>query len=201
MALRPAGVGLSLLLSLLALISGCGGAETEGSSSEKAKELLVTVDELPPGAKIAKPFPEPCTPIPVLEEGKTEVDVTKPLEFESVVMREALGIFPDEDSATAAYEELTSPERAECIAGSIEELGSGESVEAEPPTSFDVAEEDSDQKFRSIGPGGSTSGVVDVVSLKSGACVATLIFISEGEAPSGVQEVSEAAAGHLPDDC
>jgi hypothetical protein len=198
MTTRLVGRALLLAAVLAALVSGCGSATAE---DKNAKESLVGLEDLPSGAKVAEPFPEPCTPIPILEDGKTEVAVTKPLEFESIVLREALGIFPTEEAATSAYEDLTSPERVECVGRAIEELGSGEGIEVQPPTSFEVAEQDSGQKYRSTGADGSTSGAVDVVSLRSGVCVATLIFISEEEEEEGIQTVTEAVADHLPDSC
>lgn len=188
-----------LLAAILAAIAtGCGSATAE---DKNAKESLVTLEDLPSGAKVAEPFPEPCGPIPTLEEGNTEVAATKPLGYGSVVMREVLGIFPKTELATSAYEELTSPERAECIQGALEELGRGERIEPAPPASFDIAEEDSDLLYRSFGSDGRLEGTVDAVSLRSGACVATLIFISEGKPQEGVEEVSEAAADLLPGNC
>jgi hypothetical protein len=196
MTLRPAWGVLMLIAALAPLISGCGSAAP--TEDKNVKVLLLTVGDLPSGGKIAEPFPEPCSPIPTLEAGESRVAATKPLEFDSVVMREVLGSFPTEDDATSRYEDLTSSERAECIAVSIEELGEGERVETEPPASFGIAEEDSSQQFRSIG---ANSGTVHVVSLKSGQCVATMIFIDEGEAAAGIRKVSKTAADLIPDDC
>lgn len=198
MKLRQVGGCLSLAAALAALLSGCGSTAAE---DKNAKALLVTLGDLPSGAKIAEPFPEPCGPIPTLEEGNTEVAATKPLGYGSVVMREVLGIFPKRELATSAYEELTSPERAECIRGALEELGPGERIELTPAASFEIADDDSDLLYRSFGSDGRLSGTVDAVSLRSGACLATLIFISEGKPQEGVEEVSEAAADLLPDDC
>lgn len=198
MTLRLWGGALLLTIGLVALVSGCGSATAEDKS---AKEMLVTLDDLPSGAQVAEPFPEPCGPIPTLEEGRTKVAVTKPLGYGPVVMREVLAIFPDTELATAAYEDLTSPERAECIRGALEELGPSERIEQEPPASFEVADDDSDLLYRSFGSDGRSSGTVDAVSLRSGSCVATLIFISEGKPQEGVEEVSGAAADLLPDDC
>jgi hypothetical protein len=70
-------------------------------------------------------------------------------------------------------------------------------------TSPDVAEEDWARRYLIINPTSNVQGSLDAVVLRSGVCIATLIFLARGEETeeSVVDEVTESAADRLPSSC
>ncbi len=198
----PLRAGVLVLVAVLAaLISGCGSAPAE---DKNAKQSLILLEDLPAGATVKEEFPEPCSPEPFLKEGGTKFAASGPLGFRSVEVKEAIGIFPDEEKATKAYDSLTSDERSECIGSAMEGFNPPEAtIETGPATSPDVADEDWARRYLVLDPSSSVEGSLDAVVLKSGVCVATLIFLARGEETeeSLVQEVTETAADRLPDSC
>jgi hypothetical protein len=201
MTLRPVGGVLVLGVMLAALISGCGSAPAE---DKNAKQSLILLEDLPPGSTVKEEFPEPCPPEPILQEGRTKFAATEPLGYREVEIKEAIGIFSDTETATEAYDSLTSEERSECIASAMKGFNPPEqTIETGPVTSPEVAEEDWATRYLVIDPSSNVQGSLDAVVLKSGVCVATLIFLARGEETeeSVVQEVTETAADRLPDSC
>lgn len=201
MTLRPAVRALLLAALLAALIAGCGSAPAE---DKNAKQSLIGLEDLPAGATPKEEFPEPCAPEPFLEEGKSKVAVSQPLGFKTVTVKEAIGIFPEEDQATKAYDGLTSAERSECIGKAMEGFNPPEDdVETGPVTSPEVVDDDWTRQYLLVDPSSSVSGSLDAVVLRSGVCVATVIFLTKETAieDGTVQEVTEAAADRLPGSC
>ena len=191
-----------LAVVLAAFISGCGSAPAE---DKNAKQSLILLEDLPAGAAVKEEFPEPCSPEPFLREGKkTKFAVSEPLGFKSVELKEAIGIFSNEEQAAKTYDSLTDSERSRCISSSMEGFNPPEeTIETGSATSPDVADEDWARRYLVIDPSSNVQGSLDAVVLRSGVCVATLIFLARGEETeeSLVQEVTESAADRLPDSC
>jgi hypothetical protein len=201
MTLQRAGRALLLAAALAACISGCGSASGE---DKNAKQSLIGLEDLPDGATMKEEFPEPCAPEPILEEGRSKIAVSKPLGFETTTVKEAIGIFPEEEKATKAYKELTSAERSECIGKAMQGFNPPEdNIETGSVSSFDTAEEDWTRQYLLIDPNSNVTGSLDVAALRSGSCVATLIFLTKSKQIEAgvVQEVTEAAADLLPGSC
>ncbi|MGB7685094.1 MAG: hypothetical protein WBL45_04850 [Solirubrobacterales bacterium] len=186
---------------LAASIAGCGSAPAE---DKNAKQSLILIEDLPAGSAVKEEFPEPCPPEPILRERTKKFAATDPMGYKEVEVKEAIGIFSDTDKATEVYDSLTSTERSECIASAMKGFNPPEeTIETGPVTSPDVAEEDWARRYSVINLSSETQGTLDAVALKSGVCVAALIFLARGEATeeSVVDEVTEAAADRLPDSC
>jgi hypothetical protein len=202
MTLRPVGGVLVLAAMLAALISGCGGSAP--AEDKNAQQSLIVFEDLPPGSFVKEEFPEPCSPEPYLREGKTKFAASDPLGFKEVELKEAIGIFSDEEKATKTYDSLTSAERSKCIGSALEGFNPPEeTIETGDATSPDVAEDDWARRYLIINPSSNVQGSLDAVVLRSGVCIATLIFLARGEETeeSVVDEVTESAADRLPDSC
>jgi len=198
---QPVGSALLLAAALAACVSGCGSAPAE---DKNAKQSLIVLEDLPDGATVKEEFPEPCAPEPILEEGRSKIAVSKPLGFETTTVKEAIGIFPEEEKASKAYEELTSAERSECIGKAMQGFNPPEdNIETGSVSSFDTSEEDWTRQYLVIDQNSSVKGSLDVAAFRSGSCVATLIFLTKDKQIEDgvVQEVSEAAADLLPGSC
>jgi hypothetical protein len=201
MTLRPVWGALVFAAMLAALILGCGSAPAE---DKNAKQSLIVLEDLPADSLVKEEFPEPCSPEPYLREGRTKFAVSDPLGFKEVELKEAVGIFPDEEKATKTYDSLTSAERSKCIGSAMEGFNPPEeTIETGKATSPDVTEEDWARRYLVINPSSTVQGSLDAVVLRSGVCVATLIFLARSEETeeSVVADVTESAADRLPDSC
>lgn len=202
MTLRVWGGAVLLAAVSAALISGCGSAPAE---DKNAKQSLITLQDLPTGATVKEEFPEPCAPEPILEEDKkAKVAASQPFGVKEAELKEAIGMFPGTEKAGDAYDELTSNRRSECIASAMKGFNPPEdTVEPGPVTSLDLADEDWTRQYLLLDPSSKVQGSLDAVTMRSGVCVATLIFLTEGgKTEDGlVQEVAETAADLLPDSC
>jgi hypothetical protein len=110
---------------------------------------------------------------------------------------EAVGIFDTSAGAAAAYEALNDPERIECIRNTILGATSAETVNVSKPEQLDVGDEGSVVHYSTGGTSGR-HGSTDVISVKAGQCVATLLVLVEGTVAS--EEVEQPAtdkAGEL----
>lgn len=170
------------------LISGCGDGESETvsaqeppnpSSSQSPASLLLDKSDLPPGPVKEEGLPEPCDPVLVLEEQGAEAAGSPLYKLTSKIVGEAVGIAPSEEKATAALEELQTPERLACIKTTIESFGPGEGVEVTIEEPEPIAEGDEGSMVRLLEVDAQSQPVnsTTIVSFRSGRCVATLLFI------------------------
>jgi hypothetical protein len=175
---------VSLLLALAALsaalVAGCGSARSE---DQGASGSLIDLKNLPAGAALKEEVPEPCGPLPILEGKKAQVAHSKSLGFGSVLVKEAIGIFLDTENAVSAYEGLTSLERDECIFGALESFGPPGRIEPDRGVPLDIASEDLVTRYLVVGGRSRPRGSIDVVALRSGACVIALLFCRKAKLP------------------
>jgi hypothetical protein len=164
-----------------------------------AAESLLGAGDLPPGATAGiSPATEPCGPLPILADGGAETGASPLFEFGQVRLKEAVGVFSGTGPAVAAFDALNTEQRRDCIHSALEELGDGPgSLVPLPPRRLGVADDDSLVRF--LEPGTESPHSVDVVSIRSGRCVASLIF--QASSTATVLKMSATAAGLLADAC
>lgn len=174
------------MVLLLLPIAGCGeGGETTSTAQDvqdPATSLLIQKSDLPTGSVRAEEIPDPCSPVPVLEQHYAEVASTPLFRMEDRSVAEVVGVMPSMGSAKQALAELQERERMLCIRTTIESFGprEGELVtigEFEP-----VAEghEGSMVELLEVDSASKPVNSTMVVSLRSGHCVATLLFLTQG---------------------
>jgi hypothetical protein len=201
----------------IAILPGCGDSEAETSGNRDttaesapaaepnlAAESLVGLPDLPNGATIKGRLPaEPCGPLPILKKAGAQTAKSKLFDFSGEKMTEVVGIFPKEEPAKAAYAALSSRKRFECIAGALQGFNPEQSaITVLRPRSLDVGDEDSLVRFLVEGSESSSRSHVDIASIRSGRCVATLIFLVEGGTRAGAApDVGRAAAKSLAGAC
>lgn len=199
-----------IVLTLLAFVcAGCGSGEPGTSTSSTASSLLITASDLPGAVTVQSGVPEVCGPVPIVRHNGGHVAVTKMFGLGATKIVEAVGVFAAPAAAETAYEELTSQERRECIAGAIEAFGSGQAVQAGTPTrllpsrSLSLGDESSIQRYPVGGAGQSSAGVTEVISMRSGRCVATALLLRRAAASSdfSVAALSGAAFRRLRGHC
>jgi hypothetical protein len=175
----------ALLLASLAGVLGCGSSENASVSVSRgpdADALIVGPRDLPDGAVAGESPPELCGPLPILEDKGTQTAISPMFAFGQKRVTEAVGVFGATRPATAAYEALNSQKRIECIRSAIESFGPGQgSVRTLPPRPLRIGNEDSLVRYRVLAPGSRLQSSVDVVAIRSGRCVAALLFAANGD--------------------
>lgn len=181
----------TLIAIMAALVGGCGGGESESAPGEAPSQpasprspasLLLDESDLPPGPVKAEALPEPCSPVDVLEGRSAEVAATPLYNLGARYVGEAVGIAPSEEDAVAAVEELLAPQRLSCIRSAIESFGPGEGmgVTVGRPEPVASGEEGSMVRLLEVDAQSNPVNATTIVSLRSGRCVATLLFVMQG---------------------
>ena len=199
-------IGVALLAAACA---GCGSSRPEASRSTPVGAVLLTRSDLPGGTTIQPSLPEECGPLPILRQNGGRAAATEMFGLGETRMEEAVGAFPDPSAAVAAYRELTSRERRACIAGAIESLAPGAAgggpvaPRGLPSRRLSYGDAASLQRYLVGGPSSSTASSMDVISIRSGRCVATFLLLSERPGAGGFTAtgLSRAASRRARDDC
>jgi len=160
---------------------------------------LIKAESLPAGAELTQGLPNtPCDPVDVLGRDGSEAAKSSMFILDETRVQEAVGIFASKGQAAGAYGALNAKSRLACIRDVISQrrnlsaeishsqgLGAGDRSEA---TLFNLRQPDTGERSS-----------VEVVSIRSGRSVASLIFFNETAGSPGpfVDEVVDAAAGLL----
>jgi hypothetical protein len=177
------------MVLLLLPIAGCGeGAETTATVREvqdPAAVLLIQEDDLPPGNVEAEAIPEPCSPIPVLEQQGAEVLATPLFRIGNSSAAEVVGVMPSEGRARQALTALKGRERMLCIRSTIENFGprEGDSVSIGAFKPVSAGDEGSMVHLLEVDSASQPVNSTTIVSLRSNRCVATMLFLREGGSP------------------
>lgn len=163
--------------AVVLLLSGCGASEPITVEQGALGQALVSIAELPPGAGVTEDPPEPCGPLPVLEERATDTAVSKMFVLGETRLKEAVGYFPAEQQAADAYGELIAKKRSECIRESLETFG-GVRVEIEALEPLGLSDSETLTRYVGTEPGNGEMAV-DVAAVKFGLCVAAVIVLQE----------------------
>lgn len=201
---------MALVCVWAAAVAGCGGSGSSaatdsslaGDTPSDPQSLLIQVKDLSGGSESEEEPPESCSPLFVLEGAGGATALSPLFTVNSTSVAEAVGIFDTPKEATEAYESLTEEERLNCIGEAIYEATSAKTVNYGKPERLDVGDGGSSVHYSAAdesGPRGST----DIVSMKSGPCVAALLVATEGTASSKpvAKEATEAASKLLVDGC
>ena len=206
------GTVLLLVAALVLLVAGCGSDDEAELSPRAANEGLITEKDLSGKVTSEESSPtEPCGPLPIFKENEAKKAITRlfptgPLVLEDRQMRlkEAVGAFEEEENAEAAYDELTAQERYDCIRQSSEASSTVEDkVEVSEPQSLGFGEEDAFVRFHEIDPQSPLPYALDVMTIRNGRCVASLIFLPREQEPSDAtaREVGKTVAERLETVC
>jgi hypothetical protein len=205
------GLARKVAVLLLLPIAGCGGAgdggstastvpATQGSTSaERAAEdpsddsaegsaetLLIKAGDLPGGEAKANSIPEPCSPIPLLEEQGAAVAGTPLLNLQGRSVAEVAGIFQSTAEARQALAELQEQERMACIQSTIESFRpAGHSVRIGKPEPVAAGDEGSTVRLVEMDPASNPVNFITIVSVRSGRCVATMLFLTKADGDAG----------------
>lgn len=201
----------ALLLCGLVLLTGCGGGD-EGSSGADASNpgsLLLIADELPEGSTTGETAPELCGPLPILQKNGGQTAISKTFVVDEAKVVEAVGVFETPADAKAAFAELNTRERFECIANAVQTLGGAASVRAAPPKSSGVGDDDTVMRFVAFDDGtagageSEPNGYSDIVAIRVGRCTASLLIgVESGDPPDVVsEETVQTVADRLSDVC
>lgn len=180
------------MVLLLLPIVGCGeGGETNTTTSnvreveDPAAALLIQEDDLPPGKVQAEAIPESCSPIPVLEQQGAEVIATPLFSIGDRSVAEVVGALPSAATAQQALAALKGRERMLCIRATIENFGprEGESVEIGEFQPVSAVDEGSMVHLLEVDSASQPLNSTTLVSLRSGRCVATMLFLRQGGGP------------------
>jgi len=188
MGLKPVR---KLTVLLLLPIAGCGGGEEATSTVQDAKDstttLLIQKGDLPPGKVKAESIPEPCSPIPLLEQQNAEVAGTPLLSLEDGSVAEVVGVVPSVGKARQALAELEDRKRMVCIRSTIVSFGpqEGEYVNIGQSEATGEGDEGSTVQISEVDSESKPINFTTVVSLRSGRCVATLLFLTQAGKPKG----------------
>jgi hypothetical protein len=204
----------ALLLSSLVLVAiGCGGGDEADSGAEASKpnSLLLVTSELPEGTTTGESAPEICGPLPVLQKNGGQTAISKTYVVDKVKVVEAVGVFDTPAEAKSAFNELNDKKRLECISGAIELFGGASSVDTTPLEPHDVGDDDAVVRYvafddDSAGNSGSESkpdGYSDIVTVRVGRCIASLLIGIEGGGPPDAvsEETAQTVADRLSDAC
>lgn len=177
--LKPAWPISILFLLTSLIVAGCSSSEGTADNQEFAVDaLLLDIPDLPDGARTDTSPPEVCGPLPVLQSHGAQTGISPMFAFSQVRMKEAVGVLDTPESATVAYNALNHQERLECIRTAIEGFArEQDSVERLSLRPLRVREEGSLVRYLVIAPDAGVQNFVDIVSLKSGRCAASLLFL------------------------
>lgn len=201
----------SLLSGLVIAVAGCGGGDGASSRADASQPetLLLTAAELPDGSTSGEIAPELCGPLPILQKSGGQAAISKTFVVDEAKVVEAVGVFETPADAKAAFAELNTRERFECIANAVQTLGGAASVRAAPPKSSGVGDDDTVMRFVAFddatADGGEPepNGFSDIVTVRVGRCVASLLIgVESGEPPDAVSdETVETVADRLSGAC
>lgn len=200
-----------LLGCLLLVAIGCGGGD-DGSSQADAsnpESLLLATSELPDGTTTGETAPELCGPLPVLQENGGQTAISKTFVVDEAKVVEAVGVFGTPANAKAAFADLNTRERIECIANAIQTLGGAASVKAAQPQSPGTGDDDTVVRFVAFDDGAAAggepepNGYSDIVTIRVGRCTASLLIgVEGGDPPDAVsEETVQTVADRLSDAC
>jgi hypothetical protein len=181
------------------MLTGCGASEPVTVEQGALVKALVSTRDLPPPAEPTEDLPEPCGPIPIIEERAAEAAVSRMFSLGKTQLKEAVGYFPTEKQATAAFDELASPERSECIRESIEKF-SGSEVEVETLEPLGLTDSESLSRYAASSDEG-VEQAVDIAAIKLGLCVAALIAFQEDDSAEVARELFDTSAQPAVDTC
>ncbi|HET7445095.1 MAG TPA: hypothetical protein VFJ57_10595 [Solirubrobacterales bacterium] len=185
-------VRCAFVASILAL-TGCGANELVTLEEGEIRTALIGTEDLPPGAEVTEDSPEPCGPIPILEDA-AEAAMTKTYGFGETRVKAAIGFYDTEREASKAFEELSSDGRRECIGDSIGRYSNSRNVVDEPLESLGVADTESLTRYLVNDPGSEAEQAVDTATLRFGLCVETIIQFQEDGSAEAARELFETAA-------
>lgn len=202
-----------MLLGGLVLVAiGCGADDeaASGADASKPNSLLLVTSDLPDGTTTGESPPELCGPLPVLEQNGGQTAVSKTFVVDEAKVVEAVGVFNTPAEAESAFEDLNDDKRIECIGGAIELFGGASSVDTNPTQSLGVGDDDAAVRFvafddESAGNGGKSEpdGYSDIVTVRVGRCIASLLIgVEGGDPPDAVsEETAQTVADRLADAC
>lgn len=200
----PRALPLALVCIWAAALTGCGGGGSSAPTSSAVdssdpQTLLLHAEDLSGGSDSGEAPPESCNPVPILERSDGATAITSVFVVGSTNVAEAVGVFDTPAKAAEALESLSGPERLNCIGEEIAEASSAKAVNYGNPKPLDVGDKGSRVHYLASSPRGST----DVISMKSGSCVAALLIGTEGATSSEpvAGEATEAAGNLLADGC
>lgn len=179
------GLARKLAVLLLLPIAGCGSGEGEVTSNS-ATPLLIQRRDLPPGEVLPEVPPKPCSPMPLLEQQDAVVDGTPLFRLENEdFVGEFVGVAPSTGNAQQALAELQDRQRMECIQSAIESFGlqEGDSVSIGEPKPRAEGDEGSMVQLTVADSASRPVNFATVISLRSGHCVGTLLFLTKGRSP------------------
>lgn len=202
---------LLLVLALALLVAGCGSDDS--LDPQAAAEAQITAKDLPGKVTVEESVPtEPCGPLPIFRKNEGKTAVTQLLGIgkeifgvgQQVRLKEAVGAFDDEENAEAAYDALVAQDRIDCLQKSIESGSTVQDpVKVSKPQSFGVGDEDSLTRFTEIDPENPLPYILDMGSIRSGQCVASVVFLVAERNPSYTAErkVAQTVADRLASVC
>lgn len=201
----------ALVSGVLLVLTGCGGGDEAGSEADASDpgSLLLVADELPDGATTGETAPELCGPLPVLQKNGGQTAISRTFVVGEAKVVEAVGVFGTPAGAKAAFAELNTRERFECIANAVQTLGGAASVRAAPPKSSGVGDDDTVMRFVAFDDGNAgagepePNGYSDIVAVRVGRCTASLLIgVESGDPPDAVSEQTvQTVADRLADAC
>jgi hypothetical protein len=208
------GTVLLLVAALVLLVAGCGSSD-EPLSPRAANEALITTNDLSGKGEVTteeSAATEPCGPMPIFKENEAKTAITQLFGIgkqsfgveRPIRLKEAVGAFEDEENAEAAYDTLTAQKRIDCIRKSSENSSTVQDpVEVSEPKSFGVGDEDALVRFKEIDPQNPLPYVLDVMAIRSGRCVGSIVFIFAERNPTSdeARAVGEAAAKRFETAC
>lgn len=188
--------GLQLLF-LIVLGTGCG-VESVSVDQGEAAALLIQESNLPSGSKAMEGIPDgSCDPLEVLKREDSETAKSSMFAIGRLRVQEAVGVFAEESQAVGAYEALSAGSRLDCVRKTIE--FQNHSVTNGPWRDLDVGDEARSIGLRALSTETGRVTTIDIVSIRSGSTVASLIFISPTpRSPSAmVDDIVDSASGLL----
>lgn len=184
-----------LVLGSPLLAIGCGG---DSSAQSGNSPLLIDAEDLPGEARTIEGLSDRrCDPLEVLDDERSKAAKSAMLAIGKTRVREAVGVFPGEGEAVRAYDALNARSRMTCIGEAIAERGAI-SVRIDSPDQLEAGDKGQAIRFEAQRESGDRNSI-EVVSIRSGRSVASLIFLSPTERPppSLVRRVIGVAAGLL----
>jgi hypothetical protein len=184
-------LGRKLAVLLLLPIAGCGDGGEATSNVQDVQDpaaLLIQKADLPPGMARGESIPEPCSPIPILEQQGAEVAGTPIFSSKDSSVAEVVGVLPSVVEAQQALVALEARERMLCIQATIENFGpkEGDSVTVGGSEPRAEGDEGSMVEFHEVDSTSEPLNSTAVVSLRSGRCIATMLFVNKAEGPDEV---------------
>lgn len=174
-----------LAVLFLVPLVGCGEEAASPSGQAAPASLLIQESDLPPDAKAGDPIPEPCSPVPLMEEQNASTVVSSLFNLGRATVAEAVGVAPSEGEAESVLDSLQDEERMVCIQGVMENFGPGDgvSVELTTPVPRSEGDEGSLVRLTEVDQASEPVNSATIVSFRSGRCVASLLFVLKGGEP------------------